>query len=362
MSSPVSLAPSGTLYAIVEFFNSKLLGKFEDATDEEYLELLKDVVAGRTPSIEPTVSDVRVFRRTRDPVAVEGLFQLYGRFGHRFEADQKIISVKTVSDLAESLRSLETCTFSSIRVHITRFFTKESIPARHWEPVLWNYLREHLRDFQQGFSDGNLEPPVKAFFEHIGYQIHETVPEHPKIESLVDLETAIVVGHLKKSMACKFEGESAQALFNYLTRCRKQFLGPGERYYAKFISVCNSSGTGKTRTVLQLRQFHVPLLYINMRPVSDRKNFPPRNDEIAVLFEHFRSMSSSQFYHSCIVLFRALFQQAYQRMQADSPEKMISRWNEDLASDVSEDNSIRREFFTGVRELYDQVRCLLSQR
>ncbi|THU79546.1 hypothetical protein K435DRAFT_523858 [Dendrothele bispora CBS 962.96] len=163
MSSPASSEPFATLHDIVELFNSNILGGFEHATDKEYLELFKDVVAGRTPSIEPTVSDVRVFRQTRDPAAVEGLFrELYGRFGHRFEADQKIISVKSVSDLAESLRSLETRTSSSIELHITRFFTKESIPARHWKPVLWNYLREHLRDFQQGFSDGNLEPPVKG--------------------------------------------------------------------------------------------------------------------------------------------------------------------------------------------------------
>jgi len=51
-------------------------------------------------------------------------------------------------------------------------------------------------------------------------------------------------------MAEPFRGVSDYVLFNYLTKCHAQF--PESDYYARLISICNSSGTGKTRTILEV--------------------------------------------------------------------------------------------------------------
>ncbi|THV07002.1 hypothetical protein K435DRAFT_418124 [Dendrothele bispora CBS 962.96] len=95
------------------------------------------------------------------------------------------------------------------------------------------------------------------------------------------------VAALKRAMSNPFVGLATAALFDHLINCRRLFRegATHTRFYAKFTSVCNSSGTGKTRAVLQLRDHHVPVVYINLRPVSDSLNYPPSDFEIAPLLK-----------------------------------------------------------------------------
>ncbi|THV07007.1 hypothetical protein K435DRAFT_418238 [Dendrothele bispora CBS 962.96] len=174
------------------------------------------------------------------------------------------------------------------------------------------------------------------------------------------------VAALKRAMSNPFVGFSAAALLDHLIKCRRLFRegAAGTRFYAKFTSVCNSSGTGKTRAVLQLRDHHVPVVYINLRPVSDSLNYPPSDDEIAPLLKR-STDTATQFFLSCIILFRALFQQllvefiqrspdSAQRSAADFVE-MVTKWNDDFTADVSLENQNRREFLGAVRDLHTEM-------
>jgi hypothetical protein len=182
----------------------------------------------------------------------------------------------------------------------------------------------------------------------------------------------------------QFLGVAGNALYQYIVRCRKKFEKCN--FYGKFVSVCNSSGTGKTKTILQvpschlrhkvwmtltsflqLMNYQIPLLYINMRDPNDDKNFPPRDPEIANLFESVSATTVRDYYHACTLIFRSLFRQLLDEftMRLSRTHEdfiaMIAEWNEDFTP-VAPDTQKRQDFFDAVKNLYDQVRCSLFIR
>ena len=67
------------------------------------------------------------------------------------------------------------------------------------------------------------------------------------------------IEELKRSFACDYRGPGADGLKETLTVYNKKFHEKGGMtYYAKFISLVQSSGTGKTRTIIEVFLF---LLY-----------------------------------------------------------------------------------------------------
>ena len=61
---------------------------------------------------------------------------------------------------------------------------------------------------------------------------------------------------LKKALTSPYEGWAPDAFHEYLTKNNAEFRVPGrDGYYAKFCSIIQSSGTGKTRLMLEVR-FH----------------------------------------------------------------------------------------------------------
>jgi hypothetical protein len=180
----------------------------------------------------------------------------------------------------------------------------------------------------------------------------------------------------------EFIGEAGNALYEYLINCRKKFAEPQHEYYAKFASVCNSSGTGKTKAILQvpsfclhhkvwrsltvslqLRNYKTALLYINMREATDDRNFPLRDTPIADLFESAMS-SASDYSYSCTLIFRALFQQLLIEFKQRLPTHtdfitMAETWNEDFTP-LAPDTQKRDLFFGAVRKLYDNVCALFT--
>jgi hypothetical protein len=56
-------------------------------------------------------------------------------------------------------------------------------------------------------------------------------------------------------MACPFQGVSARILLNFIKKYQDKFIESqphSVRFEGKFFAVCNSSGTGKTKTILQV--------------------------------------------------------------------------------------------------------------
>ncbi|KAK7451223.1 hypothetical protein VKT23_012561 [Stygiomarasmius scandens] len=129
-------------------------------------------------------------------------------------------------------------------------------------------------------------------------------------------------------------------------------------FYARFISIWNSSGTGKTKTVLELRNFQVPVVYINLRPRNDENNYPPRDNDIAELFDPDPYYSADDYYHACLKIFCALFERLL--LDFDKPDQnidnMIKSWNSTYTNDVSKQNMKRTAFFLEVKWLFNQMR------
>ncbi|KAK7435425.1 hypothetical protein VKT23_019686 [Stygiomarasmius scandens] len=205
------------------------------------------------------------------------------------------------------------------------------------------------------------EPPEETV--HIAAKLPDDAREYFALQHRrVKIDDRVEI--LRQSMNAAFVGVSADALFNYLVECRKQYRAKDLHFYAKFTSVCNSSGTGKTKAILELTKYHVALVYINMRPSTDDKNFPLRDNGIAHLFESISMTTADDYFRSCILVFRALFQQLFIEFTQRLPDsiahsrahfiEMVSKWNEDFTPMVF-DNQKRGDFFGAVKNLYDQM-------
>ncbi|THU94224.1 hypothetical protein K435DRAFT_860761 [Dendrothele bispora CBS 962.96] len=244
-----------------------------------------------------------------------------------------------------------------LRGIILMAFTKIDIP----DPgkILVKILEELVDDFKNGFLLGDIIHTAKTLFAKLGYEIKGTSPDKPeRISRNVQI--------LSNSMAAPFRGKSAQALFNYIKKCQSKFThtGPSRtNYYAKFISVCNSSGTGKTKTILELRNLGACVVYINMRPDSDSENFPPRDGAIARLFESAVSISSEpeSFEKRVIMIFRALFRNLkceFERLtevHGSNAERIIDAWNDLYTKNTGTDNLSRKSFFSHISKQYDRL-------
>ncbi|KAK7435501.1 hypothetical protein VKT23_019623 [Stygiomarasmius scandens] len=269
--------------------------------------------------------------------------------------DQKISQSKFknfISHLIASRNKFDLDNIDILKLAISSAFTKIGLPDP--ENFLDNACEELVTNFQDGFSKGDITHAAKTLFETLGYQIKETSDEDTRILGNKEI--------LSNSMAAPFQGKSARALFNYIQKCQHEFIACqpySKRYYAKFFSVCNSSGTGKTKTVLELRNLGVCVVYINLRPATDTDNFPPRDDAIALLFESaVRTCTEPESFEKCaITIFRALFQnlrrefEQITRRRGSSASEVVHAWN-DLYAELNTDDSNRSSFFSSVSERY----------
>ncbi|KAK7688763.1 hypothetical protein QCA50_008302 [Cerrena zonata] len=87
------------------------------------------------------------------------------------------------------------------------------------------------------------------------------------------------VNSLKAAFREPYKGVAAQALYEALTIDNRYFKF--NRYYGKFKAYVQASGSGKTRTSMELSQLGVFVLHINLRSPSDTMNWPPRDGILA---------------------------------------------------------------------------------
>ncbi|KAI6042391.1 hypothetical protein EDC04DRAFT_1000431 [Pisolithus marmoratus] len=76
-----------------------------------------------------------------------------------------------------------------------------------------------------------------------------------------------------------YRGQAVDAFCEYLENNNNKFAREYDRakYYGKFCSIVQSSGTGKSRLLLELRTKGVVVLYMNLPPSADKTDFPPRD-------------------------------------------------------------------------------------
>ncbi|KAG1775166.1 hypothetical protein EV702DRAFT_449659 [Suillus placidus] len=167
---------------------------------------------------------------------------------------------------------------------------------------------------------------------------------------------------LYHSFVRPYVGEAVDGFYDYLKKNDKKFKASGCRrpYYAKFCSIVQSSGTGKSRLMTELRNKGVLVLYMNLREPNDRTGFPKRDLVPAgILVDHAMDCTQAEYTAHCCAFFTAIFQtlrhdlsSALPPLRSGSPDAAIKGWNDKMCDMRSE---ARTEFFGKVKSRYQAI-------
>ncbi|KAG1769559.1 hypothetical protein EV702DRAFT_696936 [Suillus placidus] len=129
-------------------------------------------------------------------------------------------------------------------------------------------------------------------------------------------------------------------------------------YYAKFCSIVQSSGTGKSRLMTELRNKGVLVLYMNLREPSDT-GFPKRDLVPARILTEDMDCSQAEYTARCCALFAAIFHTIQQdltpmlpSLRSGSAGAAIKSWNDQMCDMRS---TARTEFFEKVQSEYRSI-------
>ncbi|KAB5587532.1 hypothetical protein CTheo_9029 [Ceratobasidium theobromae] len=140
----------------------------------------------------------------------------------------------------------------------------------------------------------------------------------------------------------KYLGSAVDGLYNYLERNNElanDFSGDqsSDQYYGKFCSIVQSSGTGKSRTMIELRTKGVIVLYMNIRGREEVDTFPTRDDLIANILTDFpKTLDLEEYEDECRALFTAIFRVLRSTFEEYLPlggsQELIDHWNKNMCS------------------------------
>ncbi|KAH7919076.1 hypothetical protein BV22DRAFT_1134113 [Leucogyrophana mollusca] len=164
---------------------------------------------------------------------------------------------------------------------------------------------------------------------------------------------------LHKSFVRPFRGAAVDGLYEYLTNNNAKFSNPDSSpQYAKFCSIVQSSGTGKSRLMTELRTKDVILLYMNLRPKDD-SGFPERDPVPSAILTEDLGLTSAQYTARCCAFFAALFITLRTDFTASllTPDgsditRVVEKWNMYMCDMGSEH---RRKFFDRVQAEYQRA-------
>ncbi|KAG8701634.1 hypothetical protein FRC08_003983 [Ceratobasidium sp. 394] len=77
-----------------------------------------------------------------------------------------------------------------------------------------------------------------------------------------------------------YVGTAAADLYWHLGQLQREFVLKDGHYYAKFCSIVQSSGTGKSRALIELKDQGALVVYLNLRSKQESGNPYPDRDEI----------------------------------------------------------------------------------
>ncbi|KAG1762984.1 hypothetical protein EV702DRAFT_1052031 [Suillus placidus] len=216
--------------------------------------------------------------------------------------------------------------------------------------------REHLKD--------NLDVDMAS--------TKKTLQQHPKLRGMIrhacqtrsfsqiaDLDEDRP-DFLYESFVRPYIGKAVDGFYEYLKTNNMKFKGSGlERpYYAKFCSIVQSSGTGKSRLMTELRNKGVIVLYMNLRDPND-PGFPMRDLVPARILTEDMGCTQAEYTARCCAFFTATFQTLEQdltsklpRLRSGSPDPAIKSWNDEMCNMRSE---ARTEFFQKVQSQYEET-------
>ncbi|KAG1769565.1 hypothetical protein EV702DRAFT_1271245, partial [Suillus placidus] len=165
---------------------------------------------------------------------------------------------------------------------------------------------------------------------------------------------------LYESFVRPYIGKAVDGFYEYLKSNNDMFRASGldRPYYAKFCSIVQSSGTGKSRLMTELRNKGVLVLYMNLREPSDT-GFPKRDLVPARILTEDMDCSQAEYTARCCALFAAIFHTIQQdltpmlpSLRSGSAGAAIKSWNDQMCDMRS---TARTEFFEKVQSEYRSI-------
>ncbi|KAG8691239.1 hypothetical protein FRC08_010225 [Ceratobasidium sp. 394] len=204
-------------------------------------------------------------------------------------------------------------------------------------------------------------------YEEVEQYISNALGLQPSPEASREQEATPVDN--EASLATAFEGEyvpGAEVAFcEYLERCNEAFKNSLESYYAKFCSIVQSSGTGKSRMLIELKEQGVIVVYMNIRGTKERNAYPARDKRPADILTSNLECSEEEYTGRSVVFFTGLFITLKDRLEMyaklhGSREEVIKAWSSDMCRIGSQ---ARIEFFEELQGHYDKaLEQILLQR
>ncbi|KAG0700650.1 hypothetical protein DFH29DRAFT_930758 [Suillus ampliporus] len=219
--------------------------------------------------------------------------------------------------------------------------TNEEILQHH--PKLMDMIRDayqtrsftHIAELKMFHKSESVDPPTH-------------IPDEDRPDFLYD------------SFVRPYVGNAVDGFYEYLKTNNNKFRGGGltRSYYAKFCSIVQSSGTGKSRLMTELRNKGTLVLYMNLRELSDT-GFPKRDSVPARILTEYMDCSQAEYTARCCALFGAIFKMLQDdlltaklpQLGSGSPDEVIKIWNDHMCDMRSK---VRTEFFEKVRSRYQE--------
>lgn len=184
-------------------------------------------------------------------------------------------------------------------------------------------------------------------------------------------------GWLYQAFYQPYRGNAVDAFYGYLEANDKRFTDPDlPSHYARFCSIVQSSGTGKSRlmievttnvyifvctvlTSVQLRQKDIIVLYMNLRSVDDKTGFPPRDRIPASTLTENIGHSDTKYHSRCCAFFTAIFMVLLDELLdlfsiSKDVKQVAGLWNEGLCT-ISSD--ARYKFFGRLESVCQGLSC-----
>ncbi|KAI9462598.1 hypothetical protein HD554DRAFT_2330393 [Boletus coccyginus] len=170
---------------------------------------------------------------------------------------------------------------------------------------------------------------------------------------------------LSGSFGAEYRGAAADGFYEYLTHNEKLFKTVNNpRFYAKFCSIVQSSGTGKSRMLTELSKKGVIVIYMNLRGEKDKLGFPPRDPIPSQILTHF-PLTEGAYRTVCYAFFIALFDTLEEYLSTGHATRNakagVIRWVRQMC-DMSDPpvSTARADFFRKVHKRYSKVHADLT--
>ncbi|KAG9082438.1 hypothetical protein FRC06_005070, partial [Ceratobasidium sp. 370] len=153
-------------------------------------------------------------------------------------------------------------------------------------------------------------------------------------------------------------GTAAGDLYRHLGQLQHEFVSKPNLYYAKFCSIVQSSGVGKSRALIELKDQGAIVVYLNIRSKEGGSPYPDRDEVPAkILTEGIKELSEKQYNRRCTAILTALLRVLKMFLlnfwkACGTRERVVEIWSQHMCDMTS--NS-RRIFFLEVEKVYEEI-------